>query len=299
MIEIHNISKSFGDQTVLREVSAKFLPGKVNFIIGRSGSGKSVLTKCTVGLLEPDQGHVSYDGRNFTELDRRGRKAVRQEIGMLFQGSALFDSMTVAENVLFPLRMFSESSEAEMRDRVTFCLERVELGHAADKFPSELSGGMQKRVGIARAIAMNPKYLFCDEPNSGLDPQTAIVIDNLIGDLTREFNMTTVVVSHDMNSVMEASDFIHFVHKANRLEWTHLRLARRRQRALNGFICLKSCVNCANPVMSQDLHITTPTKDSARKPSFRTACHGCLKKTWQSRAFYAEMDTRRRPGVFT
>ena len=237
MIEIHNISKSFGDQTVLREVSAKFLPGKVNFIIGRSGSGKSVLTKCTVGLLEPDQGHVSYDGRNFTELDRRGRKAVRQEIGMLFQGSALFDSMTVAENVMFPLRMFSESTDAEMRDRVTFCLERVELGHAADKFPSELSGGMQKRVGIARAIAMNPKYLFCDEPNSGLDPQTAIVIDNLIGDLTREFNMTTVVVSHDMNSVMEASDFIHFVHQGQ-IAWngpTSDLLAADNE-ALNGFI---------------------------------------------------------------
>ena len=143
MIEIHNVSKSFGDQTVLRDVSAQFHPGKVNFIIGRSGSGKSVLTKCTVGLLEPDHGHVTYDGRNFTEMDRRGRKAVRQEIGMLFQGSALFDSMTVAENVMFPLRMFSDATEAEMRDRAAFCLERVELTHATDKFPSKLSGGMQ------------------------------------------------------------------------------------------------------------------------------------------------------------
>ena len=213
MIEIHRLFKSFGDQEVLRDISATFHPGKVNFIIGRSGSGKSVMTKCTVGLLEPDQGHVSYDGRDFTAMDRMGRKAVRQEIGMLFQGSALFDSMTVEENVMFPLRMFEDHSEAEMRDRAAFCLGRVELPHAAVKYPSELSGGMQKRVGIARAIAMNPKYLFCDEPNSGLDPQTSIVIDNLIGDLTAEFNMTTVVVSHDMNSVMEASDFIHFVHQ--------------------------------------------------------------------------------------
>ena len=213
MIEIHKVSKSFGDQHVLKGVSATFHPGMVNFIIGRSGSGKSVLTKCTVGLLEPDEGHVTYDGRNFTAMDRQKRKAVRQEIGMLFQGSALFDSMTVEENVMFPLRMFSDATEEEMRDRAAVCLERVELPSAAGKYPSELSGGMQKRVGIARAIAMNPKYLFCDEPNSGLDPQTAIVIDNLIGDLTREFNMTTVVVSHDMNSVMEASDFIHFVHQ--------------------------------------------------------------------------------------
>ena len=213
MIEVKHISKSFGAQSVLNDVSATFHPGKVNFIIGRSGSGKSVLTKCTVGLLEPDQGHVSYDGRDFTAMNLRERKEVRQEIGMLFQGSALFDSMTVMENVMFPLRMFSESSEQAMQERAAFCLERVQLPQAGGKYPSELSGGMQKRVGIARAIAMNPKYLFCDEPNSGLDPQTAIVIDNLIGDLTREFNMTTVVVSHDMNSVMEASDFIHFVHQ--------------------------------------------------------------------------------------
>ncbi len=213
MIQIHQVSKSFGDQNILRDISARFHPGKVNFIIGRSGSGKSVMTKCTVGLLEPDQGHVTYDGRDFTAMDRVARKAVRQEIGMLFQGSALFDSMTVEENVTFPLRMFSDMTAEEKRERASVCLARVELANAAGKFPSELSGGMQKRVGIARAIAMNPRYLFCDEPNSGLDPQTAIVIDNLIGDLTEEFNMTTVVVSHDMNSVMEASDFIHFVHQ--------------------------------------------------------------------------------------
>lgn len=237
MIEVKHISKSFGAQSVLNDVSATFHPGKVNFIIGRSGSGKSVLTKCTVGLLEPDQGHVSYDGRDFTVMNLRERKEVRQEIGMLFQGSALFDSMTVMENVMFPLRMFSESSEQAMQERAAFCLERVQLPQAGGKYPSELSGGMQKRVGIARAIAMNPKYLFCDEPNSGLDPQTAIVIDNLIVDLTREFNMTTVVVSHDMNSVMEASDFIHFVHQGG-IAWSGQAdgLMKARSQELNEFI---------------------------------------------------------------
>ena len=237
MIEVKHISKSFGAQSVLHDVSATFHPGKVNFIIGRSGSGKSVLTKCTVGLLEPDQGHVSYDGRDFTAMNLRERKEVRQEIGMLFQGSALFDSMTVMENVMFPLRMFSESSEQAMQERAAFCLERVQLPQAGGKYPSELSGGMQKRVGIARAIAMNPKYLFCDEPNSGLDPQTAIVIDNLIVDLTREFNMTTVVVSHDMNSVMEASDFIHFVHQGG-IAWSGQAdgLMKAKSQELNEFI---------------------------------------------------------------
>ena len=213
MIELVNISKSFGDQTVLKDVSAQFEKGKVNFVIGRSGSGKSVMTKCTVGLLEPDSGNVLFDGRNFTAMNLKQRKEIRKEIGMLFQGSALFDSMTVAENVMFPLKMFSQMSEADMLDRVKYCLRRVELEGSDNKLPSELSGGMQKRVGIARAISMNPKYLFCDEPNSGLDPQTAIVIDNLIVDITKEYNMTTVVISHDMNSVIEASDTIHFLHQ--------------------------------------------------------------------------------------
>ena len=213
MIELRNISKSFGDQNVLNNVNATFQQGKVNFVIGRSGSGKSVMTKCTVGLLEPDEGHVLYDGRNFTTMSLKERKEIRKEIGMLFQGSALFDSMTVAENVMFPLKMFSQMSETEMHERVEYCLHRVELDGSNDKLSSELSGGMQKRVGIARAIAMNPRYLFCDEPNSGLDPQTAIVIDNLIVDITKEYNMTTVVISHDMNSVIEASDTIHFLHQ--------------------------------------------------------------------------------------
>ena len=171
------------------------------------------MTKCTVGLLEPDSGHVLFDGRNFTAMSLNERTQIRKEIGMLFQGSALFDSMTVAENVMFPLKMFSQMSEADMLERVKYCLRRVELEGSDNKLPSELSGGMQKRVGIARAISMNPKYLFCDEPNSGLDPQTAIVIDNLIVDITKEYNMTTVVISHDMNSVIEASDTIHFLHQ--------------------------------------------------------------------------------------
>lgn len=215
MIELQHLEKSFGNHHVLKDVSATFERGKVNFVIGRSGSGKSVMTKCTVGLIEPDQGRVFYDGRDFISLSGRERKVIRQEIGMLFQGSALFDSMTVQENVEFPLRMFSDMSDAERRDRAAACLERVELADAGTRFPAECSGGMQKRVGIARAIAMNPKYLFCDEPNSGLDPQTAIVIDNLISDITSEYQITTVVVSHDMNSVMEASDTIHFVHQGS------------------------------------------------------------------------------------
>ena len=237
MIRVSGVEKAFGDKAVLHGIDAGFHAGKVNFIIGRSGSGKSVLTKCMVGLLEVDAGSVHFGDIAFSALERKERELVRRQIGMLFQGSALFDSMTVAENVMFPLRMFSDATEAEMRDRAAFCLERVELTHATDKFPSELSGGMQKRVGIARAIAMNPKYLFCDEPNSGLDPQTAIVIDNLIGDLTREFNMTTVVVSHDMNSVMEASDFIHFVHQGQ-IAWhgPTSELLTAKSEALNEFI---------------------------------------------------------------
>lgn len=194
-------------------MSVNFYPGKVNFIIGQSGSGKSVLTKCIVGLIEVDKGEIIFDGRNFTGLDKWERKEIRQEMGMLFQGSALFDSMTVQENVMFPLRMFSNMTKKEMEERVNFCLKRVNLEGKNDLYPSEISGGMQKRTGIARAIAMNPKYLFCDEPNSGLDPQTAIVIDNLIKEITYEYNVTTVVVSHDMNSVIEIGDHINFIYK--------------------------------------------------------------------------------------
>lgn len=215
MIEVNNISKSFDEAKILENVSATFHKGKVNFIIGRSGSGKSVMTKCIVGLHEVDDGEIVFDGRDFTHMNRKKRKEIRKEIGMLFQGSALFDSLTVEENVMYPLSMFTRTSKEEMRDRANSCLKRVELEGKNHLYPAEISGGMKKRVGIARAIAMNPKYLFADEPNSGLDPQTAIVIDNLIKELTYEFDMTTVVISHDMNSVMEAGDNIHFVHQGS------------------------------------------------------------------------------------
>ena len=237
MIELKNISKSFGEHHVLKNVSAKFHKGKVNFIIGRSGSGKSVMTKCTVGLLEPDEGQVLFDGRDFTRMNQRTRKEDRKEIGMMFQGGALFDSMTVSENIKFPLKMFSDMTDQEMDVRASDCLKRVMLEGHGDKFTGELSGGMQKRVGIARAISMNPKYLFCDEPNSGLDPQTAIVIDNLIIDITREYGMTTVVVSHDMNSVIEASDTIHFIHEGEiAFEGNNDEMMVSKSETLNEFI---------------------------------------------------------------
>jgi phospholipid/cholesterol/gamma-HCH transport system ATP-binding protein len=224
LIEVNQLSKAFAGRPVLQAVNARFETGKVNFVIGRSGSGKSVLVKCIVGLLEPESGSVAYDGRDFTAMGVQDRKEVRKEIGMLFQGSALFDSMTVLENVMFPLRMFRHSTVEENRERAMECLRRVELVGAEDRYPAQVSGGMQKRVGIARAIALNPRYLFCDEPNSGLDPQTAIVIDDLIRAITQEFNMTTVVVSHDMNSVMQASDNVHFVHEGQIL-WNGTREA--------------------------------------------------------------------------
>lgn len=216
MVEVSNINKSFGDTQVLFDVSAKFEAGRMNLIIGASGQGKSVLAKCIVGLHEVDQGHVLYDGRDFSAMDRKQRTEVRKEIGMLFQGSALFDSLTVIENVMFPLRMFTEMTEEEMRERATFCLNRVNIVGKDDLLPAETSGGMQKRIGIARAIAMNPKYLFCDEPNSGLDPKTSIVIDNLIRELTYEYKMTTIVITHDMNSVMEVGDHIIFINQGKK-----------------------------------------------------------------------------------
>jgi len=212
MIEVKNINKSFGDNHVLHDINVVFQKGKVNLIIGQSGQGKSVLTKCIVGLHEPDTGGIFYDNRNFTEMDRNDKKDIRKEIGMLFQGSALFDSMTVEENIMFPLTMFTDMTKEEKLDRVNFCLDRVNLAGRNKLFPAECSGGMQKRIAIARAISMNPKYLFCDEPNSGLDPQTAIVIDNLIREITYEYDITTVVITHDMNSVIEIGDTILFIH---------------------------------------------------------------------------------------
>lgn len=213
MVEVVNVNKSFGSQQVLFDINAKFEKGKVNLIIGQSGQGKSVLAKCMVGLHEVDQGQILYDGRDFSKMGREERSEIRQEIGMLFQGSALFDSMTVEENVMFPLKMFTKMSKAEMQKRADFCLERVNLTGKNKLYPSECSGGMQKRVGIARAISMNPKYLFCDEPNSGLDPQTSILIDGLIKDITAEFQITTIVITHDMNSVIEIGDNILFIYK--------------------------------------------------------------------------------------
>jgi phospholipid/cholesterol/gamma-HCH transport system ATP-binding protein len=212
MIEVKGLNKSFGEAHVLKDINASFLPGQVNLIIGQSGSGKSVLAKCIVGLHEIDTGNIEYDGRNFTVMNRQERKEVRKEIGMLFQGSALFDSLTVEENVMFPLSMFTEMSKEEMRERANFCLDRVNLINKNHLLPAECSGGMQKRIGIARAISMNPKYLFCDEPNSGLDPMTSIVIDNLIREITYEYGITTVVITHDMNSVIEIGDNIMFIH---------------------------------------------------------------------------------------
>lgn len=218
MIEVHNLHKSFGEAHVLKGISTVFEKGKTNLIIGQSGSGKTVFIKCLLGLFLPDQGTISYDGKIYSELTPRERRDLRQDMGMVFQGSALFDSMTVEGNVMFPLDMFTKQSKSDMLERVNFVLKRVNLENANDKYPSEISGGMQKRVAIARAIVMNPKYLFCDEPNSGLDPNTAILIDNLIQEITEEYNITTVINSHDMNSVMEIGEKIIFL-KDGIKEW--------------------------------------------------------------------------------
>lgn len=218
MIEVKGLSKRFGDLQVLTDINAVFRKGQVNQIIGKSGSGKSVLAKCIVGLHRPESGVVLYDGRSFHDMGQEEKRDIRQRIGMLFQGSALFDSMTVLQNVMFPLQMFAQMSKREMVDKARSCLERVNILEKDDLFPAEISGGMQKRVGIARAIAMNPEYLFVDEPNSGLDPQTSILIDDLIKDLTEEYNTTTIVITHDMNSVMEVGENIHFIHDG-RLWW--------------------------------------------------------------------------------
>lgn len=216
MIAVEGLGKRFGEVQVLQGIDAVFQRGKVNQIIGRSGSGKSVLAKCMVGLHRPEEGRVLYEGRSFHDLDAEEKRVIRQRIGMLFQGSALFDSLTVIENVMFPLRMFGRMARSEMADRAHSCLRRVNIVDNDGLYPAELSGGMQKRVGIARAIAMEPEYLFCDEPNSGLDPQTSIVIDDLIKEITEEFNTTTIVITHDMNSVMETGEHIVFIHKGRK-----------------------------------------------------------------------------------
>lgn len=219
MIEIRNISKSFGDRLVVDNVSFQFEQGKTNLIIGESGSGKTTILKLMVGLHTIDSGEILYDGLNFPALPEKEKQEVRKNIGMLFQGGALFDSLTVEENVRFPLDMFTEMSREEKDERVNFCLQRVQLEGRNGLYPGELSGGMKKRAALARAIANNPKYLFCDEPNSGLDPKTSIVIDKLISDLTKEFNMTTIVITHDMNSVIEIGEHIMYIYKGKNW-WT-------------------------------------------------------------------------------
>jgi len=237
MIEINNIHKSFGENEVLKGISGKFEAGVTNLIIGGSGSGKTTLLKCMIGLHQPEQGSVKYDGREFTGLNFEERIEIRKEIGMLFQGSALFDSMTVEENIMFPLNMFTDQTYKEKLERVNFCLERVNLEEKNKLFPAELSGGMKKRVGIARAIAMNPKYLFCDEPNSGLDPKTSIVIDELIKEITEEYNTTTIVVTHDMNSVMGIGDYIIFLHEGKKFwEGSNKEISKTDIEELNDFV---------------------------------------------------------------
>lgn len=218
MIEVKNITKSFDEKTILHNVSATFYTGKTNLIIGQSGSGKTVLMKSIIGLIRPEEGEILYDGRDSMKMNSKQIKEIRKEIGMLFQGSALFDSETVLGNVMFPLVMFTHQSQEEMLERAHFCLDRVNLTGAENKYPSEISGGMQKRVAIARAIALNPKYLFCDEPNSGLDPKTSILIDELLSDITHEYNMTTIINTHDMNSVLGIGENIVFINKGHK-EW--------------------------------------------------------------------------------
>lgn len=237
MIEVKNIKKVFGDKTVIQDVSTVMKAGQCNLIIGASGSGKTVLMKCMVGLFEPDAGHVLYSGQDFTAMSNEEKTEIRKEIGMLFQGSALFDSLTVEQNIMFPLSMFTTWSHRKKLDRVNEVLAKVNLIDTNKKFPAELSGGMKKRVGIARAIVLNPKYLFCDEPNSGLDPQTSLVIDRLIKDITLEYNITTVVNTHDMNSVMEIGNYILYMYQGNK-EWegTNKEIIFSKNKRLNDFI---------------------------------------------------------------
>lgn len=237
MIEVKNLIKAFDGREVLKNISMVFEEGKTNLIIGRSGSGKTVLLKNLVGLMRPTSGSILYDNRDLTKLSVNQMKALRQEMGMIFQGSALFDAMTVFENVHFPLEMFSSMTKAEKAKRAQFCLDRVNLSEAGHLYPSEISGGMMKRAAIARAIALNPKYLFCDEPNSGLDPQTSLVIDKLIHDITKEYKITTIVNTHDMNSVMNIGEKIFFI-KEGKLEWVGSsdNIITSTNEALNDFV---------------------------------------------------------------
>ncbi len=237
MIEVRNLYKKFGEKQVLKDFSFTFEQGKPNLIIGESGTGKSVLLKCMVGLIELDSGEVKYSGTDFLRMNFKEKKLIRREIGMLFQGGALFDSMTVEENIVFPISLFTDASEEEKRERANSCLKRVNLENVNHLFPSELSGGMKKRVAIARAISMEPKYLFCDEPNSGLDPKTSILIDQLINDLTYELNITTVVITHDMNSVLEIGDHIAFLYRGEKCwEGNKQEILHTDNKQLNDFV---------------------------------------------------------------
>lgn len=250
MIEIQDIHKSFGDNEVLKGIDAIFEPGRVSMIIGGSGSGKSTLLKCIVGLHTPNKGKVFFNKEEFTEMDFEEKVLIRKQIGMLFQNSALFDSMTVEQNILFTLDMFSEMSKSEKKDRANFCLERVNLMNTNKLYPSELSGGMKKRVGIARAISMSPKYLFCDEPNSGLDPATSILIDELILELTQEYESTTIVVTHDMNSVMGIGEYIMFLHKGQKFwEGSNQDMLRSDVQELNDFVFASPLMKAAKEVV--------------------------------------------------
>lgn len=237
MIEAKDVSKWFDGVQILHDISATFETGKTNLIIGQSGSGKTVLMKCLIGLMHPEQGDILYDGRRLRDMDAEQRKRLHMEIGMLFQGSALFDNLTVLGNVMFPLKMFSPMNRAEQLERARFCIERVGLVGADAKYPSEISGGMQKRVAIARAIALNPRYLFCDEPNSGLDPKTSILIDELLSDITHEYGITTIINTHDMNSVLGIGENIIFINKGH-CDWTgnDRTIFRSTSESLNDFV---------------------------------------------------------------
>lgn len=237
MIEAKNVSKWFDGQRILYDINATFDTGKTNLIIGQSGSGKTVFMKCLIGLLTPEEGEILYDGRKIRNMNNDERRQLRTEIGMLFQGSALFDNETVLGNVMFPLKMFSPMSKEEQLERAHFCIKRVGLENADKKYPSEISGGMQKRVAIARAIALNPKYLFCDEPNSGLDPKTSILIDELLSDITHEYGMTTIINTHDMNSVLGIGEKIVFINKGH-CDWigNDKTIFRAKSQSLNDFV---------------------------------------------------------------
>ena len=252
MIEVTNLHKSFDNKQVLQGINTTFENGKTNLIIGQSGSGKTVLMKCLVGLLRPTEGTVIYDGRDLLQMNKQERAALRREMGMIFQSAALFDSLSVLENVMFPLDMFSNDSVKERMRRARFCLDHVNLLDAERKYPGELSGGMQKRVAIARAIALNPRYLFCDEPNSGLDPKTSLVIDALISDITREFNTTTIINTHDMNSVMGIGEHIIYIDQGiNAWEGTNKEVATSNCESLTDFVFASELLKKARTQITQ------------------------------------------------